>query len=81
MNHSALHAHCSDACDVPVPTMSRYSLTNRLKALFVYALRLIEVQRQRGELAKLSDQQLHDIGITREQAEREARRPFWDLPN
>lgn len=33
----------------------------------------------RRVLLRLSDQQLADIGLTRAQAEREARRPFWQL--
>jgi len=33
--------------------------------------------QQRRALLDLSDHLLDDIGITREQAEREARKPFW----
>jgi len=33
----------------------------------------------RRVLLKLNDQQLHDIGLSRAQAEREARLPFWNL--
>ena len=36
------------------------------------------VSRQRRELAGLSDLLLKDIGLSRVDAEREARRPFWD---
>ncbi len=38
------------------------------------------VIRQRRQLATLSNKQLADIGITREQALIEAARPFWELP-
>lgn len=38
------------------------------------------VIRQRRQLATLSNSQLADIGITRDQAMTEAARPFWDLP-
>lgn len=31
----------------------------------------------RHQLAQLDDEQLHDIGITRQDALREAARPFW----
>lgn len=34
--------------------------------------------RQRRALADLPDHLLRDIGVTREQATREASRPFWD---
>jgi uncharacterized protein YjiS (DUF1127 family) len=36
--------------------------------------------RQRRHLAELDDAMLRDIGLTREQALREARRPRWDAP-
>jgi uncharacterized protein YjiS (DUF1127 family) len=40
---------------------------------------LIELQkaRQRGILLELDDRLLQDIGVTREEARREARKPFW----
>jgi uncharacterized protein YjiS (DUF1127 family) len=41
---------------------------------------VLGVLRQRRQLATLSNKQLADIGITREQALIEAARPFWDLP-
>ena len=36
-----------------------------------------ERYRQRQLLMEMDDRQLKDIGITREQAEHEARKPFW----
>lgn len=36
----------------------------------------LEKARQRGLLKDLEDWQLRDLGLTREQAEREARKPF-----
>ena len=36
-----------------------------------------ERYRQRRQLLEMDDRQLKDIGITREQAEQEARKPFW----
>lgn len=39
----------------------------------------IEVTNGRRLLARLDDRQLRDIGIDRETAQREARRPFWDI--
>ncbi len=44
------------------------------------ARHVLGVLQQRRQLATLSDKQLADIGITREQARTEAARPFWDLP-
>ena len=48
----------------------------RLPALFT----MIEVARQRRSLATLDDRALADLGLTRHEAQTEARRPFWDLP-
>lgn len=36
--------------------------------------------RERRALAALDEARLADIGITRAEAEAEARRPFWDAP-
>ncbi len=47
---------------------------------FSRARRGLDVLRQRRQLATLSNRQLADIGITREEAVDEAARPFWDLP-
>ena len=40
---------------------------------------MLSVSRQRQDLARLSNAQLHDIGLTRSQAQTESERPFWDL--
>ena len=39
------------------------------------------VARERKALKRLSESQLHDIGITRIQAQREAARAYFDIPN
>jgi uncharacterized protein YjiS (DUF1127 family) len=53
----------------------------RLQSLVaIAALRLLrwrELARQRRALLTLDDRMLKDIGITRVDAECEARRPFW----
>jgi uncharacterized protein YjiS (DUF1127 family) len=46
-------------------------------AAFVLMARWIERARQREALASLSDHELHDIGISRIEAMREAGKPFW----
>ena len=38
------------------------------------------VMRERARLASMDDRELADIGLTREQATREAARPIWDAP-
>ena len=40
----------------------------------------LELSRQRRRLLTLSDHMLHDLGLSRADAEGEAMRPFWDLP-
>jgi len=39
----------------------------------------LERSRQRGALAGLDDRLLRDIGVTLEQARREAAKPFWSV--
>ena len=41
---------------------------------------LVALWRQRRRLATLDDHLLDDIGVTRGEAETEARRPVWDAP-
>ena len=41
---------------------------------------MLSVYRQRRALARLDAAALDDLGITREDAQTESRRPFWDLP-
>nr|WP_111298126.1 DUF1127 domain-containing protein [Paracoccus saliphilus] len=43
-------------------------------------LTVFDVQRTRIDLARLSDDQLRDIGLTRDQVEAEIARPVWDVP-
>jgi uncharacterized protein YjiS (DUF1127 family) len=41
---------------------------------------LIALARQRRRLARLDDDALDDLGLTRHAARQEARRPVWDVP-
>ncbi|MEG3618115.1 hypothetical protein V5T82_06595 [Magnetovibrio sp. PR-2] len=56
-------------------------LGKTLQKLGSWALFAIKVSRQRQELKCLPAEQLMDIGLTKAQAQAEAKRPFWDLPN
>ena len=47
----------------------------RPKPLSLY----LSVWRQRQALRALNRDELEDIGLTREEVEREANRPFWNL--
>ncbi len=59
--------------------------TDRLAALPVARKRhsladMLDLARQRQALARLDDARLHDLGLTRQDALREARRPLWHRP-
>lgn len=41
--------------------------------------RWLAIERERRALARLTDSELRDIGLTREQALRESRRAPWDI--
>ena len=50
-------------------------------SLFSIATNAAKLRRQRLALKRLSDDQLKDIGITRDQANSEAARGVWDAPS
>lgn len=59
-----------------ITTNAAFSPFNIMKLVnFVTTSRA--VSKQRRDLAKLSDQQLSDIGITSSQAKTECKRRFW----
>jgi len=58
---------------------SRYAPVNARSFLTKLRLSLV-VRRQRAALSKLDDAALADIGLTRSQADAEAKRPLWDVP-
>lgn len=39
-----------------------------------------ELARERRQLAELDERMLKDLGLSRADAEREAGRPFWEVP-
>ena len=41
----------------------------------------LEVRRERRQLLAMSDHMLHDIGLSRADAEGEGTRRFWDVPD
>lgn len=43
-------------------------------------LDVLALYRQRRALSRLDADALDDLGITREEADAESRRPFWDFP-
>jgi uncharacterized protein YjiS (DUF1127 family) len=68
--------------NLPDPNKFKLSkIAQRLRVIFFQAQKIlltwIERSRNRKELAKLDDQLLADIAITRKQVEEEISKPFW----
>lgn len=63
----------SPAAQVSDPTWIK-RLTRSLQVAHV-------LYKQRKALVRLDDRMLKDLGVTREQANSEAGRPVWDVPN
>ena len=62
-------------------TLPRRSAFARRSSVIGLLGHLYGVWRQRQALKTLDAARLNDIGISRAQAEDEARRAFWDAPN
>jgi uncharacterized protein YjiS (DUF1127 family) len=52
--------------------------TSLIKKAFSLIKRWFQNYRTRRKLAEIPEHLLDDIGITKEQANKEIRRPFWD---
>lgn len=50
------------------------------KPVLAHLAHALAVWRQRRVLARLDNAALEDLGLTRAQAQAEARRPLWDAP-
>lgn len=50
------------------------------QSLFARMRSALSLRRQRQQLARLEARALNDIGLTRAEADAEARRPIWDAP-
>lgn len=64
----------------PARAAAPLRLVVRLRRLVQGVAKARAVARQRGALAELDDTMLADLGLSREEARREAQRPFWDAP-
>lgn len=60
-------------------TVPRRARSERL-SLTLWMTRRFDLWRQRRALTRLDEAALCDIGLTRSEAETEARRPIWDAP-
>ena len=52
----------------------------RMPRLLQWLAQTLALRRQRAHLVVLDDRLLRDIGLTRDDARREASRPFWGAP-
>ena len=52
----------------------------RAKGFWARVWTAFSVYHERQELAHMTDHMLADIGLTREEAEKEASKPIWQLP-
>ncbi|MGR2739612.1 DUF1127 domain-containing protein [Billgrantia sp. Q4P2] len=68
----------SSSCAVPASDKRDWPLASLLWHWIRRVKHQVQLRRERTQLQELSDHQLRDIGLTRQQANREARRPFWD---
>ena len=65
-------------------TLCNTSFSNRKKrtpGVFGWLLTLHAVWSERRALASMDQHRLDDLGLTRDEARREARRPTWDAPD
>ena len=59
---------------------TRTGLNDRIKWILAHAITMYSINAERRELAKLTDGQLRDIGISRSQAQEECNRAVFDVP-
>lgn len=60
---------------------SRIALARPRASLLSVLTRLRALSRERATLAQLDARALDDIGVSRGSAEKEAKRPAWDVPD
>ncbi|MHA7850148.1 DUF1127 domain-containing protein [Roseovarius sp.] len=64
---------------MPLLSLSRAAQGARPRPLLALRL-MLSLHRQRRSLARLDDRALADIGLDRDTAQTESRRPLWDIP-
>jgi uncharacterized protein YjiS (DUF1127 family) len=64
----------------PVPSVVMSALINRASSLIHWLEVAWQLRTERRKLSELSDRALRDIGLSRADVWREARRSFWDVP-
>ncbi|SPF77305.1 hypothetical protein ALP8811_02330 [Aliiroseovarius pelagivivens] len=62
-------------------TCTNAPVAKRNFSLLTWIVTAVEIRRERAALSQLDAHRLDDLGLTREQAQREASRPIWDVPS
>ena len=62
-------------------TCTNAPAAKRSFSLLTWIATAVETRRERVALSQLDAHRLDDLGLTREQAQREASRPIWDVPS
>jgi uncharacterized protein YjiS (DUF1127 family) len=65
---------------VGVEALRLSRLSKHLSAALAQLRRWRQLSKDRAELARMSDDRLRDIGLSRAEVLKEATRPFWDDP-
>ncbi len=63
--------------DISLSPARNFLLTELLETVGPLYRRWHDRARQRAELARMSDREFHDIGVSRAQVWREVSKPFW----
>lgn len=57
------------------------ALSSRAPSRRMALFSLFDLARERRALARMDDARLSDLGLSREDAQAEAKRPLWDVPS
>ena len=63
--------------DISLSPTRKLLITELLESIGPLYRRWVDRARQRTEVARMSDREIHDIGVSRAQLWREVNKPFW----
>ncbi len=61
-------------------TLSLYPSRPRRTSAWTWLRAASAIRRSRNDLRSLDAHMLHDVGLTAAEAQKEAKRPVWDVP-
>ncbi|WP_298907810.1 DUF1127 domain-containing protein [uncultured Aliiroseovarius sp.] len=62
-------------------TCTNAPAAKRSFSLLAWVATVIQTRRERVALSQLDAHRLNDLGLTADEAQREASRPIWDVPS